>query len=230
MQIVSLSGPQKITGMAILIGIAAIIVFVVSDSLAPAPSPKAHVWQPQPTTASLPAPVPAASADISGTSAAPSPAAKVQLPAAPAAYTGAKKQDAWSLGNGKSSPPQIALNKVIRDYEVIEINQHPEAIPQVGETVSLPMLNGKKILVDVQATTLNPNGDKSWSGHLQGYGEDYPIIMTYGAHAIFAMITTPEGSYTMESSDGVGWLYKNPSELELSDTSSNDFLEIPHSL
>lgn len=226
MQIVSLSGPQKITALAIFIGFVAIILFVVSSTLSPEESPRAHSWQP----AAAPVPAPAISARVDEAAL----TAKIQLPTKPDANTtsdlSAKKIDAWSLGGSKAKTPQIALNNVIRDYGVIEINQHPETTPQVGETVSLPMLNGKSILVDVKSTTLNPNGDKSWSGHLQGYGEDYPIIMTYGEHAIFAMITTPEGSYTMESTDGVGWLYKNPSELELSDAGSNDFLEIPHSL
>lgn len=229
MQIVSLSRPQKITALIIFIGVVAIVVFALSASPADTPRRAAHIpYVPTSMSPDRVAPVAAVRAVTVETSVgAASPAAKAQ-----ATHNNAsdKKIDAWVLGNTKSASPQIPLNSVIREYEVIEINQHPTQTPQVGETVSLPMLNGKKILVDVQTTSLNPNGDKSWSGHLQGYGEDYPIVMTYGQNLIFATITTPEGSYTMESADGVGWLYKNPSELELSDASSKDFLEIPHSL
>jgi hypothetical protein len=39
-------------------------------------------------------------------------------------------------------------------------------------------------------------------------------------------VTTPEGSYTMESIDGSGWLYKNPAEIELSIAGAPDFLEV----
>ena len=50
--------------------------------------------------------------------------------------------------------------------------------------------------------------------------------MTYGERSIFATITTPDGSYTMESLDGLGWLYKNPAEVELFNTDSKDFVEV----
>ena len=228
MQIVSLTTPQKITALAIFIGIAVIVVFVVMTE----PRTAAANQQSQ-ASSHTPAAAPGVSAGADRSQHITSPATAPTVSAQPQAQahtSDSPKIDAWALGDAKSATPQIPLNRVIRDYEVIEINQHPATTPQVGETVSLPMLNGKKILVDVQTANLNPNGDKSWSGHLQGYGEDYPIIMTYGEHAIFATITTPEGSYTMESTDGVGWLYKNPSEFELSDASAKDFLEIPHSL
>ncbi|HWV14301.1 MAG TPA: hypothetical protein VN030_02635 [Cellvibrio sp.] len=133
----------------------------------------------------------------------------------------------WQMGNSKSAAPQIPLNQVIREYEVVEVEQHPESLPEVGETVELPMLKGKKILVNVESMQSNPNGDKTWTGHVDGFGTDYPIIMTYGTTMVFATITTPEGSYTLESKDGSGWLYKNPSEFELSDAGSKDYLEIP---
>lgn len=230
MQIVSLSGPQKVTALAIFIGIVAIIVFVICAAPADAPRSAMHIPKPLPSATASSAPGIAVDARLADSSATTSPATKLQPAAKSVSNTAAKQMDAWVLGDAKSASPQIPLSSVIRDYEVVEINPHPATTPQAGETVSLPMLHGQKILVDVQATTVNPNGDKSWSGHLQGYGEDYPIIMTYGEHAIFATITTPEGSYTMESTDGIGWLYKNPSEFELSDASSKDFLEIPHSL
>ncbi len=135
------------------------------------------------------------------------------------------KNNAWKIGGVKSPIPSIPLNEKIVAYEIVEIDQHPESIPQIGEQVELPMLHGQKVMVDVQSIATSPNGDQSWSGHLQGQGTDYPVIMTYGEHSIFAMITTPEGSYSMVSVDGLGWLYKNPSEFELSAAGSKDYLE-----
>lgn len=148
-----------------------------------------------------------------------------KIPAPVAVDDNAKKNEAWKVDDVKSPTPSIRLNERILDYEIVEI-QHPETFPQVGEQITLPMLNGEKVVVDVQSISTSANGDQSWSGHLQGQGTDYPVIMTYGAHAVFATITTPEGSYSMESVDGLGWLYKNPSEFELSDASANDFLEV----
>ncbi len=144
--------------------------------------------------------------------------------------TATVKTNTWNVGGAKAQIPSIPLNERIRDYDVVEIEQHPESIPDVGDQVTLPMLKGQHVVVDVKSISISANGDKTWSGHLQGGGTDYPVIMTYGETSIFAMITTPEGSYSMESVRGVGWLYKNPSELELSSTENNDYLEVPEIL
>jgi hypothetical protein len=133
----------------------------------------------------------------------------------------------WQMGGVKSTTPKIPLSEKIVDYAIVEIEQHPAQFPATGEQVNLPMLNGQQLVANVQSTTTNPNGDYTWSGHLQGYGTDYPVVMTYGEHSIFATITTPEGSYTMESLDGLGWLYKNPAEIELSNPGATDFLDAP---
>lgn len=132
---------------------------------------------------------------------------------------------AWQTGNPKAGTPNIPLNEKISAYTVVEL-QRPDHLPAEGEQIQLPMLNGKVLIADVQSTVINANGDYTWSGHLQGYGTDYPIVMTYGEHSIFATVTTPEGSYTLESLDGLGWLYKNPAEVELSVAGAKDFLEV----
>ncbi|RYZ80629.1 MAG: hypothetical protein EOO68_37065 [Moraxellaceae bacterium] len=140
------------------------------------------------------------------------------------AQTGHSKS--WQMGDVKAATPKIPLSEKISDYAIVQIEQHPAQFPAIGDTMQLPMLSGQSLIANVQSTTINPNGDYTWSGHLQGYGDDYPVVMTYGEHSIFATITTPEGSYTMESVDGLGWLYKNPAEIELSNPGAKDFLDI----
>jgi len=89
------------------------------------------------------------------------------------------------------------------------------------------MLKGEKVVANVEASVMNPNGDYTWRGHLQGYGDSYPVVVTYGATSMMATITTPAGSYSMTTVNGLGWLYKNPAEVELVDHLKNDFLEPP---
>ena len=152
--------------------------------------------------------------NVPAVAAAPKPAA--QLPAV----------SSWQMGDIKTQTPKITLSEKISAYAIVELEQHPATFPAVGEQIQLPMLNGQKVIANVQSITTSPNGDYTWSGHLEGYGDDYPVVMTYGEHSIFATITTPEGSYTMESLDGLGWLYKNPAEIELSNPGAKDFLEV----
>ena len=132
----------------------------------------------------------------------------------------------WKMGDIKSSTPKIPLSEKISSYAIVELEQHPATLPVAGQQIVLPMLNGQKVIANIESVITNPNGDYSWSGHMDGHGTDYPIVMTYGENSIFATITTPEGSYSMESLDGLGWLYKNPAEIELSAPGAKDFLEV----
>jgi len=223
----SLSDSQKLAILAFALVVFTCIILAIAMAQQSAPSERSSAAKAENHNINQPRPK---AANISSGSIAEAPS-DMQKPAklaqAPVSKVKPQQNVGWEIGNSKSAQPQIALNQVIRDYEVVEVNQHPNSFPQVGETVELPMLHGEKILVNVQELKSNPNGDQSWTGHLQGYDNDYPIIVTYGEHAVFAMITTPKGSYTMESTDGAGWLYKNPSEVELSDTKTQDFLEVP---
>lgn len=135
-------------------------------------------------------------------------------------------QASWQMGGVKAATPSIPLSEKISDYGIVELQQKPASFPAVGEQVLLPMLHGKNVVAIVESSVNLANGDYSWSGHLHGHGTDYPVVMTYGERSVFATITTPDGSYSMESTDGVGWLYKNPAEIELSNPGAKDFLEI----
>jgi hypothetical protein len=134
---------------------------------------------------------------------------------------------AWGYSSSRALLPSIGLADAVSVYQQVDIDMEAPAFPSPGEQVSLALPGGEEILVDVKTGATNPNGDYTWRGHLQGHGTDYPVVMTYGGASVFASITTPNGSYTMESVDGSGWVYKNPSEFELSHAGVNDYLEIP---
>jgi hypothetical protein len=137
-----------------------------------------------------------------------------------------KRSSGWELAEVNSAKPSIELNERVSVFQAIKVGR-PAVLPVVGDQISFPMFSGNSVVVDVQSVKTYQDGGFSWSGHLQGFGDDYPVVVTYGERSAFATITTPEGSYTMESTDGLGWLYKNPSEFELSTHGSTDVLEIP---
>ncbi len=137
-----------------------------------------------------------------------------------------KEDELWAAASTETPVPSIRLSEKITAYEAIQVNPHPDSYPTTGDQVVLPMLGGQKITVNVESMTTHPNGDYSWSGHVQGYGDDYPVAMTYGERATFATITTPQGAYSMESVNGSGWVYKNPAIVELSAPGTKDFIEV----
>jgi hypothetical protein len=227
MRIYKLTNPQKIIGVAALAvtaGVSFLLTLQTSDLASSAAESETKIVTREvklqipmnsistvefAKTETVPAHV-----NVQAVAAAPKPAA--QLPAV----------SSWQMGDIKTQTPKITLSEKISAYAIVELEQHPATFPAVGEQIQLPMLNGQKVIASVQSITTSPNGDYTWSGHLEGYGDDYPVVMTYGEHSIFATITTPEGSYTMESLDGLGWLYKNPAEIELSNPGAKDFLEV----
>ncbi|MEN0038108.1 MAG: hypothetical protein AAGC78_13620 [Cellvibrio sp.] len=135
---------------------------------------------------------------------------------------------AWGIGD-TSTTPSMSVPAGVSVYEPVSVDMENPDYPEPGEQISVAIPGGEKLTVNVKSSTTNPNGDYTWRGHLDGYGGDeYPVVMTYGGNSVFATVTTPKGSYTLESVNGSGWIYKNPSEFELSNPESNDFLEIPH--
>lgn len=136
--------------------------------------------------------------------------------------------DAWSIGDATTTT-SLPIPAGVSVYEPISVDMENPDYPEPGEQISVTVPGGEQLTVNVEGSTTNPNGDYTWRGHLDGQGGDeYPVIMTYGGNSVFATVTTPKGSYTLESVNGSGWIYKNPSEFELSQPGKNDYLEIPH--
>lgn len=135
--------------------------------------------------------------------------------------------DAWSMGDTTTATPAMRIPAGVSIYEPVSVDMENPAYPAPGERLSLAMPGGERLQVNVESSTTNPNGDYTWRGHLDGYGDEYPVVMTYGGNSVFATVTTPKGSYTLESVNGSGWIYKNPSEFELSNPGTKDYLEIP---
>lgn len=149
-----------------------------------------------------------------------------EKPSVPAPLTAQKLPVAWAAADVKTPAPSIPLSEKVIDYEMVKVDPHPVNLPGDGDQIVMPMLKGQSVTVNVESVTVNPNGDYTWTGHLQGRGSDYPVVMTYGEHSTFATITTPSGSYSMESLDGSGWLYKNPAMPEVAAPGTTDFREV----
>lgn len=136
--------------------------------------------------------------------------------------------DAWRITDSSSATPSIPLPDAVSIYEPVAVDMETLAYPEPGQQTTVTLPGGERLQVNVKMGTTNPNGDYTWRGHVDGRGDEYPVVMTYGSNSVFATVTTPTGSYTLESVNGSGWIYKNPSEFELSAPGVNDFLEIPH--
>jgi hypothetical protein len=156
------------------------------------------------------------------------PATKSVPPVEPPRPDQASAPDAWRMADSTAATPPMPVPNGVSVYEPVSVDMDNPVFPEAGQQTTLTLPGGERLKVNVKTSTTNPNGDYTWRGHLDGYGADeYPVVMTYGGSSVFATVTTPSGSYTLESIKGSGWIYKNPSEFELSTPGARDYLEIP---
>lgn len=115
----------------------------------------------------------------------------------------------WSSVNDSLQTPALALNPQVSHAEVVRLPE-PRTLERLpGDRLTVPLPEGRSLAVTVEEATRLPNGDYSWRGNVDGEGDDFPVIFTMGKNSAFATITSWDGSYTMESVGGVGWLYRN---------------------
>ena len=133
---------------------------------------------------------------------------------------------AWEFVDFDPSTGKLTLDERVTVKQPITF--HPESVEQVtvGTQVQFSLPEGDHFSATVEKVKISNNGNRSWSGHLDGFGKSYPVVFTSGNNSGFATITTPNGSYSIESINGSGWIYKNPMVRHLTKPGVNDFLLI----
>jgi len=120
--------------------------------------------------------------------------------------------------------PAFTLDDRVSYFAPVTLNTQIENSLIVSETVSILLPEQKQVEATIKSVRHEVNGDISWQGYVDGHDDKYPVTYTQGKTNAFATITTPEGSYTMETVNGSGWVYLNPSSAELSSPGSTDYL------
>lgn len=81
---------------------------------------------------------------------------------------------------------------------------------QPGDVVSLSLPDGRTLQARVTGTALQAGGRRNWQGEVEVEGEPYPVNFTFGKETAFGFIGTPQGSFTLETLRGQGWIYMTP--------------------
>lgn len=117
-----------------------------------------------------------------------------------------------------------SFQKDIKVKQHVAISASLVRVVSIGDHIAMDLPTGNRyvsIVEDVQSFT---NGDKGWFGYIESEGQRYPVSFTAGSDSVYATIASPEGSYTLETSGGRGWLYLNPEIAELVDPNQPDQL------
>ncbi|MCX4029346.1 hypothetical protein H0A36_02800 [Endozoicomonas sp. SM1973] len=130
-------------------------------------------------------------------------AAEFQLDASPADLS-----SAW-VANFTADAESISLDERITEKQSVQVDKEQLDNKQAGDKLSFDLPGGYQVAATISQVTHSQTGATVLSGHLDGHGDRYPVVVTSGTNSSFATITTPQGSYSLEAVGGKGIVYKN---------------------
>ncbi|WP_163833588.1 hypothetical protein [Spartinivicinus ruber] len=120
----------------------------------------------------------------------------------------AENSPVWET-NYTTDAESLPLDKRITEKQSVQVDNEPLENKQVGNKLSFDLPGGYQVAATINQVTHSQTGATILSGHLDGHGDRYPVVVTSGTNSSFATITTPQGSYSMEAVEGKGIVYKN---------------------
>ena len=130
----------------------------------------------------------------------------------------------WVLSQEQADLPMRLVDRGLTNSKRVKVDRAEFAELQAGDRIELniPQLS-TPYAAFIDDVIQHGNGDMSWRGHLAGYEEPYAVVFTMGNSANFATITTPEGAYLLEATDGSGWMVALVDLENLIDTNLRDY-------
>jgi hypothetical protein len=103
----------------------------------------------------------------------------------------------------KNFPTKEGITPVI----AVEVLKNSVSNLEVGDTISLPYMGSGEYEATITSKKTHKNGSVSVSGNLKDSDNKYSVVLTEGKSMSFGTITTPNGSFEIETKDGKGYVY-----------------------
>lgn len=126
----------------------------------------------------------------------------------------------------KSFPSKEGVSPLI----AVEIPKGSVRTLNIGDKISLPYMGAGEYQATITGKITHKNGSVSVTGNLDDSGKQYSVVLTEGKNMSFGTVTTPDGSFEIETKDGQGYLYSTDTiDQKWIDYSKSDTLEShPH--
>ena len=118
----------------------------------------------------------------------------------------------WHAVDGQAPTLAGMVNGLVRDAQHVRLDLETIRAIDVGSLVSIELPGGEHYQALVQEVLVHENGDRSWSGHIEGFGTRFPVVYTQGDSATFGTIATPSGLYSLEALGEDAVLYRDERE------------------
>ena len=122
----------------------------------------------------------------------------------------------------KSFPTKEGVSPLI----AVEIPKGTVSKLNIGDKILLPYMGTGEYEATITEKTTHKNGSVSVTGNLDDSGNQYSVVLTEGKNMSFGTVTTPNGSFEIETKNGQGYVYSTDSiDQKWIDYTKSDTLE-----
>ena len=118
--------------------------------------------------------------------------------------------------------------KNITPIEAISLStSHTEEL-KVNDTLTLPNIEGVDYTIVISSVVKNSDDSHSLTGHFKDEGISYTTTITKSTQSSYITLSTPQGTYEIETQDGVGYIYRTSDiRKHLQKPNVNDVIVLP---
>ena len=146
-----------------------------------------------------------------------------------------KEVEPEMVAQSKDLMVELSMEEVQRNFPskegikpiiAIELPKNSIAKLNIGDTVALPYMGDGEFEAKITQKSEHKNGSVTVTGNLIDTGNQYSVVLTEGKNMSFGTVTTPNGSFEIETKDGQGYVYSTDEiDKEWIDYNKKDTLE-----
>ena len=139
-----------------------------------------------------------------------------------------ESKDIWSQAIISDVEKEFSSKEGVSPIGAIRLPKNSIKKLNIGDTVTLPNIGNNKFEAKITKKKIHKSGSVTIFGNLIDSEKGYGIILTEGKNMSFGTIITPNGSFEVETQNGVGYIYStNDIDMSYIDHTKTDII-IPH--
>jgi putative lipase involved disintegration of autophagic bodies len=118
--------------------------------------------------------------------------------------------------------------KNIAPIEAISLTESNTEELKVNDTLTLPNIEGVDYTIVISSIVKNSDNSHSLTGQFKDEGIAYTTTITKSTQSSYITLSTPQGTYEIETENGVGYIYKTSDiRKHLQKPNVNDVIVLP---
>ncbi len=118
-----------------------------------------------------------------------------------------ERKDIWVQSDMKNVEKKFSSKEEVLPLIAIKLPKNTIKNLNVGDTVVLPNMGNGEFEAKITEKKTHKNGSVTVSGNLIDSGNQYAVVLTEGKNMSFGTVNTPNGSFEIETRNGVGYVY-----------------------